>query len=185
MFIYRIYISSQIIVTSPDVTPVSLPGFVLLLALYPASCTHTHIHTHLMRMSWKSTAYWYEIIYTVHLVSNIPILRQGIWLVELHRHHMRIYYYSYIRDFTNVTCLFLKCVTTFSTQRFLLCCQLHLSKGSQEFHMLWKFLSLGSRRLIFWTSHQFWRRWWRRPASDIWFKAFRLASWGWLKAISK
>lgn len=41
-----------------------------------------------------------------------------------------------------------------------------------------KFLSLGSRRLIFWTSHQFWRRWWRRPASDIWFKAFRLASWG-------
>lgn len=73
MFIYRIYISSQIIVTSPDVTPVSLPGFVLLLALYPASCTHTHIHTHLMRMSWKSTAYWYEIIYTVHLDSNIPI----------------------------------------------------------------------------------------------------------------
>lgn len=102
MYVYHIYISSQIIVTSPDVTPVSLPGLVLLLVLYP-----TVAHTHTLNedvLSQHSILIW---LYTVHLDSNMHIYmyiysaKESDWLSCIDV-AWKIYYHCYIRDFTNV-----------------------------------------------------------------------------------
>ena len=157
MYVYHIYISSHIIMTSPDVIPVSLPGLVLLLVLYPTSCRHTHTHALNEDVFKKHSILIWD--YTVHsscFKYTYIAPRNLTGRVALTSHEDILL----LRDFTNVF-VFQMCHNMFDA-KILTMLPAPPLQICQEFHMLWKFLSLGSRRLIFWTSHQFWRRWWRR-----------------------